>query len=124
MENGEFGASRAEGEYLQIGMEIAVVIDKKQSVIILDKAADKYIGLSKPYFILFLIAMVSYNGYVLYLHQNNLSSPVASTASLVVINVFLALAFVLSYLTYRATTAAKRFLDGNRKNSGMRSFGK
>jgi hypothetical protein len=114
MENGEFGASRDEGDYLQVGMEIAVVIEKKESIVILDKAANKYLGLSTPYFILFLLALVGYNGYVLYLAQHNSSSPVASTASLVVINVFLLLAFVLSFLSYRVTSAAKRFLDGKR----------
>ena len=57
LENSNFHVSNDEGEYLQVGMDIAAVLDKNNSVIILDKAADKYLGISQPYYIIFLFAV-------------------------------------------------------------------
>ena len=107
LENSDFVASRDEGEYLQVGMEIAVVLDKKMPVVILDKGSNKFLGLSKPYFIIFLLAMILINGYFYYSKQTVFPN---LKVTLIVVNVFLVLAFILSLLTFRATSSAKNFL--------------
>ena len=107
MGNDEFHASRDEGEYLQVGMNIAVVLDKKDSIIILDRDANKYLGLSKPYFIIFLLVMVIFNGYMYFAKQTPFPN---FKMVLIVIDVFLLLATILSIAAFRATSSAKRFL--------------
>ncbi len=107
LENSEFHVSRDEGEYLQVGMSVAVVLDQKDSVIILDKGNNKYLGLSKPYYILFLLAIIIFNGYMYYAKQ----TPFANfKVVLIVVNVFLVLACLLSVATFRVTDSAKKFL--------------
>ena len=105
--NNDFHVSRDEGEYLQVGMDIAVVLDQKMPVVILDKGSNKFLGLSKPYFIIFLLAMILFNGYMYFSKQTTFPNP---KMVLIVVNVFLVLAFILSLLTFRATSSAKKFL--------------
>ena len=107
LENSEFHASTDEGKYLQVGMEIAVVLNQKSSVIILDKGSNKFLGLSKPYFIIFLLAMILFNGYIYYSKQ----TPFPNTKMVaIVVNIFLGLAFILSLATFSITSSAKKFL--------------
>jgi hypothetical protein len=103
----DFHVSRDEGEYLQNGMNIAVVLNQKDSVIVLDKGADKFLGLSKPYFIFFLLAIILFNGYMFYSNQITF---VNYKVTLIVINIFLGLGFLLSLATFRITSSAKKFL--------------
>ena len=107
MENSDFHASRDEGEYLQAGMDIAVVLDQKMPVVILDKGSNKFLGLSKPYFIIFFLAMILFNGYMFYSKQTPFPNP---KMVLIVVNVFLGFAFILSLVTFRTTSSAKKFL--------------
>ncbi len=107
LKNSDFHVSRDEGEYLQVGMNIAVVLDQKTSVIILNKDANKFLGLSKPYFIIFLLAIILFNGYMYYSKQTPFPNP---KMVLIVVNVFLGLAVLLSLATFRATRSAKKFL--------------
>lgn len=44
LENGDFHVSADEGKYLQMGMNIAAVLDQKTSIIILDKGTNKFLG--------------------------------------------------------------------------------
>lgn len=107
LDTGEMHVSADEGEYLQVGMDIAAVLDKTTSIIILDKGADKYLGLSKPWFIVFFFAIVLFNGYMFYAENN----PVVNfKVTLIVINIFLALSLLLSIATFRVTNSAKKFL--------------
>ena len=107
LENSDFHATRDEGEYLQVGMNIAAVLDKNSPVIIFDKDANRYLGLSKPYFIIFLLAIVAFNAYMYF----SPSTPFKNGKMvLIVTTVFLALACLLSFATYRVTSSAKRFL--------------
>lgn len=107
LENSDFHASRDEGEYLQVGMNIAVALKEKMPVVILDKDSNKYLGLSKPYFIIFLLAMIVFNGYVYYSKE----VPFPNTKMVViVVNIFLGLAFMLSLATFRVTSRAKKIL--------------
>ena len=107
LDNGEFHASVYEGEYLQVGMNVAVVLDQNSPVIILDKDRNKYLGLAKPYFIAFLIAIVLFNGYMYYGDRTIFPN---FKSVLIVINVFLVLALLLSIVTFRTTSTAKKFL--------------
>jgi hypothetical protein len=106
----DFHVSRDEGEYLQVGMNIAVVLNKKDSVLILDKGANKYLGLSKPYFIIFLLALIAFNGYMYYLNHTNQTHTFNFNVTLVIINIFLIAAFLLSLATFYTTNSAKKFL--------------
>ena len=117
----EFHASADEGSYLQVGMDIAVVLDKNESVIILDKSAKKYLGLSKPYFILFIIAFLGFNAYMYHLCQTNQTHLLRFRPTLIVTNIFLVLATILSIATYKVTSSAKAFLLSV---SAMRSCGR
>lgn len=103
----DFHVSRDEGEYLQAGMNIAVVLNQKDSVIILDKGADKVLGLSKPYFIFFLLAIIVFNGYMYYSNQTHFAN---FKMVFLVANIFLGLGFLLSFATFRITGSAKKFL--------------
>jgi hypothetical protein len=107
LENSDFHVSKDEGEYLQVGMNIATVFDQKISIIILDKGADKFLGLSRPWFIIFLLALVLFNGYMYYSGKDTFPN---FKAVLIVINVFLVLASILSLATFRVTSSAKKFL--------------
>jgi hypothetical protein len=103
----DFHVSGDEGEYLQVGMNIAVVLNQNDSVIIWDKDAGKYLGLSKPYFIVFLMAMILFNGYIYFSKQTPFENV---KLVLIVVNVFLVLGCLLSFATFRTTNAAKKFL--------------
>ena len=107
LENSNFHVSNDEGECLQVGMDIAAVLDKNNSVIILDKAADKYLGISQPYYIIFLFAIILFYGYMYFSKQ-----PLFVNFNLLVIivNIFLVLAGILNFAVYRFTRTAKNFL--------------
>ena len=107
LENSSFHVSNDEGEYLQVGMDIAAVLDKNTSVIILDKAADKYLGVSQPYYIIFLLAIILFNGYMYFSKQTPF---VNINVVLIVVNIFLVLAGIISFATFRITNSAKKFL--------------
>ena len=107
LENSSFHVSNDEGEYLQVGMNIAAVLDKNTSVIILDKAADKYLGVSQPYYIIFLLAIILFNGYMYFSKQTPF---VNINVVLIVVNIFLVLAGIISFATFRITNSAKKFL--------------
>lgn len=107
LENSNFHVSRDEGEYLQAGMNIAAVLDNDTSVIVLDKDANKYLGLSRPYYIIFLLAIILFNGYMYFSKQTPF---VNYKVALIVVNIFLVLAFILSFATFRITSSAKKFL--------------
>ncbi len=107
LENNSFHVSNDEGEYLQVGMDIAAVLEKNTSLIILDKAADKYLGVSHPYYIIFLLAIILFNGYFYFSKQ----TPFVNINLLVlIVNIFLVLAALLSFATFRITRTAKKFL--------------
>jgi hypothetical protein len=110
LENNEFQASRDEGEYLQVGMNIAVVLEQKKSVIILDKGTNRFLGMGRPYFIVFLIALICFNTWMYFSYRANQTHFANFKVTLIVINIFLILAFVLSIATFKITGVAKKFL--------------
>ena len=107
LENSNFHVSRDEGEYLQVGMHIATVLNNNSFVIVLDKAANKYLGLSQPYYIIFLFAIILFNGYIYFSKQTPF---VNFNIVLIVINIFLVLAGIINFAAYRVTRSAKKFL--------------
>ena len=107
LENSRFHVSGDEGEYLQVSMHIATVLNNNSFVIVLDKAANKYLGLSQPYYIIFLFAIILFNGYIYFSKQTPF---VNFNVVLFVVNIFLVLALIISFATYRITSSAKKFL--------------
>ena len=95
---------------MQVGMNIAVVLDQNRSVIILDKGTNKFLGLGRPYFIVFLLALLCFNAWMYYLYQANQTHILNYKVTLIVVNIFLILASLLSIATFRITNVAKKFL--------------
>lgn len=110
--NVDFHASADEGQYLKIGMNIATVLEKNTPVIILDKDANKYLGLSKPYFIVFILLIVALNAFAMYTDYIPADKKKMVQITL---TIFLVLATLLNILTYMKTSKAKQFLDANLK---------
>lgn len=110
--NIDFHASADEGKYLKIGMNIATVLEKNTPVIILDKEANKYLGLTKPYFIVFLGLIIAFN---VFMHYTTLIPEKNIKVTQITLNIFLALATLLNIITYMKTSKAKEFLVSNMK---------
>lgn len=105
----QFKASNDEGEWLKIGMDIALVLKENSPVLILDKQSGKITGLTRPYYILFLLMIAALIAVKIYLVQSG--STVLPNSAVIVLSIFLVAAAVLNILTYIATNRAKQFLD-------------
>jgi hypothetical protein len=105
----QFHATQAEGEWLQIGMEIALVRKENEVVLIMDKKSGKFSQVTKPYFILFLALIGGLIAAKVYLLSTGAELP--PVYAVIVLSIFLFLFGVLNVLSYNAFLQHKRFLQ-------------
>ncbi len=104
----KFHASQAEGEWLQIGMDIALVLEENKPVLIMDKKSGKLSENTKPYYILLLLMIAALIGTKLYLLQ--IGSAILPTSAVVVLAIFLLAFAALNIAVLIKSNRAKRFL--------------
>lgn len=108
----DFHATQDEGEYLQVGMNIATVLEKNTPIIVYNKESKKYLGLTKPYFILMILITISIP---FILKSTSVIPEDKKIVTQVVISIFLILAAILNLITYLKTAKAIKFLKENLK---------
>lgn len=104
----QFHASQAEGEWLQIGMEIAVVLEENKPILIMDKKSGKLSENTKPFYILFLLMIAALVGTKIYLLQ--IGSTILPTSAVVILAIFLLAFSALNIAVGIKTNRVKRFL--------------
>lgn len=105
-----FNAAWQFGHPLKPDMEIAVVLEQNSAVLLLDKKRNKLYGRQKPYFILFALLLIAFTPGLYYLQKIKPDMLVNFNVTLVVINIFLGLALLLSIVTFIKGQSAKKFL--------------
>jgi hypothetical protein len=110
LEDKKFNTSAYLGEPLKPGMLIAAVLSNDDAYLIQDKSTGKIKGLAKPYYILFIFSMIVFTGTMMYYHAKDPKRFPNYFVGLIVINIFLFLAALLNFFTYRATELMKDFL--------------
>jgi hypothetical protein len=107
----QFHASEAEGEWLKIGMDIALVRKQNEVTLIMDKKTGQFSQLTKPYFILFLALIVALVAVKMYLVS--MGSEVLPMYAVIVLGIFFLLFGLLNLFSYNAFLQHKRFLMKN-----------
>ncbi len=106
----QFRVSEAEGEWLKIGMDIALLRKENEVTLIMDKKTGKFSQVTKPYFILVLSLIGVLIAAKMYLVSTG--SEALPTYAVIVLGIFLALFGLLNVLSYNAFLQQKRFLLG------------
>jgi len=110
-----FNASSQFGEPVKSGMQIAVVLEKNSAVLLLDKTRGKLYGRQRPYFILFAILLIAFTTGMYYLQKTKPDLLVNFDTTLIVINIFLSLALLMSIYTFIKGRSSLKFLRSNLK---------
>lgn len=111
LENTNFYVPGYIGEKLKRDDHVSAVLFENFASLVYNKTTNKWYGIKYPYFILFIAMAVGLTATIYYLQSIGNTLFVKPKITAIVLDIFFLLAALINFFSYRASNAAKRFLN-------------